>query len=51
MQIGEWRVERRVEFHETDRVGMVHFSNYFRYMDSAVAEFFRALDLPGPLSQ
>ena len=51
MQIGEWRVERRVEFHETDRVGMVHFSNYFRYMDSAIAEFFRALDLSGPLSQ
>jgi YbgC/YbaW family acyl-CoA thioester hydrolase len=51
MQIGELTLQRRVEFYETDRVGMVHFSNYFRYMDSAVGEFFRALNLPGPLSR
>jgi YbgC/YbaW family acyl-CoA thioester hydrolase len=51
MQIGELTLQRRVEFCETDRVGMVHFSNYFRYMDSAVGEFFRALNLPGPLSR
>jgi YbgC/YbaW family acyl-CoA thioester hydrolase len=51
MQIGEHTLRRRVEFHETDRVGMVHFSNYFRYMDSAVGEFFRALALPGPLTR
>ena len=51
MRIGEWKVERRVEFHETDGVRMLHFSNYFRYMDSAIAEFFRALNLPGPLTQ
>ena len=50
MQIGELILQRRVEFHETDRVGMVHFSNYFRYMDTAVGEFFRALGLPGPLT-
>ena len=50
MQSGEHFLQRRVEFHETDRVGMVHFSNYFRYMDTAVAEFFRALELPGPFT-
>ena len=51
MPIGEHFIQRRVEFHETDRVGMAHFSNYFRYMDTAVAEFFRALQLPGPLTR
>jgi acyl-CoA thioester hydrolase len=51
MKVGEHFMQRRVEFHETDRVGMVHFSNYFRYMDTAVAEFFRALELPGPLTK
>ena len=40
-----------MEFHETDRVGMIHFSNYFKYMDTAVAEFFRSLNLPGPLTR
>jgi YbgC/YbaW family acyl-CoA thioester hydrolase len=50
IRIGEHTSRRRVEFHETDRVGLVHFSNYFRYMDSAVCEFFRALNLPGPLT-
>jgi len=51
MPIGEYMLQRRVEFHETDRVGMVHFSNYFRYMDTAMGEFFRALKLPGPLTR
>ena len=51
MPICEHFLERRVEFHETDRVGMIHFSNYFKYMDTAVAEFFRSLDLPGPLTR
>ena len=50
MPLGEHFMQRRVEFHETDRVGMVHFSNYFRYMDTAVCEFFRALQLPGPVT-
>jgi acyl-CoA thioester hydrolase len=50
MPIGEHKMQRRIEFHETDRVGLVHFSNYFRYMDTAVCEFFRSLGLPGPVS-
>ena len=51
MPIGEHFIQRRVEFHETDRVGMLHFANYFRYIDTAVGEFFRTLDLPGPLTR
>ncbi len=36
---------RRVEFCETDVAGIVHFSNYYRYMEQAEHEFFRSLDL------
>ncbi len=35
--------DRRVEFHETDLAGIVHFSNFFRYMESAEHAFFRSL--------
>ena len=48
--ISEHFMQRRVEFHETDQAGIIHFSNYYKYMDTAVAEFFRALALPGPLT-
>jgi len=41
----EYRTIRRVEFHETDLAGIVHFSNYFRYMEAAEHEFFRSLGL------
>jgi acyl-CoA thioester hydrolase len=51
MPIFERFLQRRVEFHETDQAGIIHFSNYFKYMDTAVAEFFRALGLPGPLTR
>jgi YbgC/YbaW family acyl-CoA thioester hydrolase len=34
---------KRVEFSETDAAGIVHFSNYFRYMEMAEHAFFRAL--------
>lgn len=51
MPISEIFLQRRVEFHDTDQAGIIHFSNYFKYMDTAVAEFFRALDLPGPLTK
>lgn len=33
---------RRVEFADTDMAGIVHFSNFFRYMEQAESEFFRA---------
>jgi acyl-CoA thioester hydrolase len=37
---------RKVEFSETDMAGLVHFSNYFRYMETAERDFFESLNLP-----
>ena len=36
---------RRVEFGETDMAGIVHFSNFFRYMEAAETDFLRARGL------
>lgn len=38
-------VRRRVEFVDTDMAGIMHFSNYFRMMESAEQEFLRARGL------
>jgi acyl-CoA thioester hydrolase len=40
-----FRTRRRVEFAETDMAGMVHFSNFFRYMEAAEVEYLRSLGL------
>ncbi len=34
---------RRVEFHETDMAGIVHFSVFFRYMEACEHAFVRSL--------
>ena len=39
----EYKTVRRVEFSETDMAGIVHYSNFFRYMESAEHGFFRSL--------
>ncbi len=39
----EFKAIRRVEFSETDMVGIVHFSNFFKYMEVAEHAFFREL--------
>jgi len=39
----EFKAVRRVEFSETDMAGIVHFSNFFRYMETAEHGFFRSL--------
>jgi len=39
----EFKLTRRVEFAETDMAGIVHFSNFFRMMESAEHAFFRSL--------
>ena len=39
----EQLIRRRVEFSETDMAGIVHYSNFFRYMEAAEHEFFRTL--------
>ena len=41
----EFKTRRRVEFAETDLAGIVHFSNFFRYMEAAEHAFFRSLGL------
>lgn len=40
-----FRVRRRVEFHDTDMAGIVHFSNFFRFMEFAEVELLRSLGL------
>ena len=39
----EFTLVRQVEFSETDMAGIVHFSNFFRYMEAAEHAFFRSL--------
>ena len=41
----EFRMDRRVEFAETDMAGILHFSNFFRYMEEVEHAFFRSLGL------
>lgn len=38
-----FRMTRLVEFHETDMAGLVHFANFFRYMESAEHAFLRSI--------
>src|SRR5436305_654284 len=40
-----FRTSRIVEFGETDMAGIVHFANFFRYMESAECAFLRSLGL------
>jgi len=39
----DYRIVRRVEFSETDMAGIVHYSNFFRYMEVAEHAFFRSI--------
>ncbi len=41
----EFTQRRRIDFYETDMAGIVHFSNFFRFMESAEHAFFRSLGL------
>lgn len=48
----QFRQIRRVQFAETDLAGIVHFSNFYRYMEEAEHAFYRSLgysvhDMPG----
>ena len=43
--LSEHRLTRRVQFHETDAAGLVHFSVYFRYMEEAEHALWRAAGL------
>jgi acyl-CoA thioester hydrolase len=39
----QFSLVRRVEFYETDMAGIVHYSNFFRYMEAVEHAFFRSL--------
>lgn len=39
----EFKATRRVEFSETDMAGIVHYANFFRYMETAEHGFYRSL--------
>ncbi len=39
----EFKAIRRVEFSETDMAGIMHFSNFFRFMETAEHGFYRSL--------
>ena len=39
-----FEIQRHVEFYETDMAGIVHFSNFFRYMETCEHAFVRSLD-------
>ena len=45
MRVSECRLRRRVRFYEVDGAGIVHFSCYFRYMEEAEYELWRAAGL------
>ena len=37
----EFKLQRMVEFSETDMAGIVHFTNFFRYMEQTEHAFYR----------
>ena len=39
----EFKLTREVEFSDTDMAGIMHFSNFFRFMEAAEHAFFRSL--------
>jgi len=39
----EFKTTRRVEFCETDMAGIMHFANFFRFMESTEHAFYRSL--------
>lgn len=41
----EFKILRRVQFAETDSAGVMHFSNYFRWMEEVEHEWMRSLGM------
>jgi len=40
-----FRTRRRIEFADTDMAGIVHFSNFFRFMEAAEVDFLLSVGL------
>ena len=47
----EFQLTRRVEFADTDMAGIMHFSNFFRFMEAAETAFMRSIGLSVMLSK
>jgi acyl-CoA thioester hydrolase len=47
----EFKATRRVEFSDTDMAGIVHYSNFFRFMETAEHAFYRSLGFSVILQQ
>ncbi len=45
MTTAAFHTSRRIDFVDTDMAGIVHFSNFFRFMETAEVEFLRARGL------
>ena len=45
MKTSECRMRRRVRFYEVDGAGIVHFSNFYRFMEEAEYELWRTAGL------
>src|SRR5213594_3488645 len=39
----EFKVQRQVEFSDTDLAGIMHYANFFRFMETAEHGFYRSL--------
>ena len=37
---------RNINYYETDRMGVVHHSNYIRYLEEARCEWLKSIDMP-----
>ena len=42
----EYIFERTINYYETDKMGIVHHSNYIRFLEEARCEFLKSLDIP-----
>ena len=42
----EFIYERKTNYYETDRMGVVHHSNYIRYLEEARTEWLEVLNMP-----
>jgi len=45
MNAAVFHTTRRIEFADTDMAGIVHFANFFRFMEAAEVEFLRSRGL------
>ena len=42
----DFKFERKINYYETDRMGVVHHSNYIRYLEEARTEWLEVLNMP-----